>query len=103
MEKLKQALIAFCRNEGISVVFGSENKITVKEQDLLKFPLKNTAEREELISSLKQIGKWDEVVELDVSTLARILKRGEWPEPELEMLKRFGSQEKTYRLSVGKK
>jgi len=103
IEKLKQALIAFCQKEGVSVVFGSENKITVKEQELLKFPPKNTAEREELISALKRIGKWDEVVDLDVNALSRILKKGEWPEHELEVLRSFGSQETAYRLSVGKK
>ncbi len=103
MEKLKQALIALCQKEAVSVVFGSENKITVKEQELLKFPPKNTAEREELIASLKRIGKWDEVVELDVNALTRILKKREWSEPELEVLKSFWSQETTYRLSVGKK
>jgi len=38
-----------------------------------------------------------------VNALTRILKKGEWPEDELEVLKSFGSQETAYRLSVGKK
>lgn len=103
MEKLKQALIAFCQKEGVSAVFGSENKITVKEQELIKFPAKNTEEREELIAALRRIGKWDEVCDLDTLALSRVLKNQEWEEASLDVLRKFEVLEKTYRLTVGKK
>lgn len=103
MEKLKQALIAFCQKEGVSAVFGSENKITVKEQELIKFPAKNTEEREELIAALRRIGKWDEVCDLDTFALSRVLKNQEWEEASLDVLRKFEVLEKTYRLTVGKK
>jgi len=103
MDKLKQALIAFCQREEVSVVFGSESKIAVKEQELVKFPAKNTEEREKLIAALRRIGKWDDVAELDTFALARVLKKKEWAEPELEVLKNFEILEKIYRLSVAKK
>jgi putative RecB family exonuclease len=103
LEKLKEALIAFCQNEGISAVVGSDNRITVKEQESLKFPPKNTEEREKLVTALREIGKWEQVTDLDTSMLSRALKNHEWEEASLEVLRTFATQEKTYRLSVGKK
>jgi len=45
----------------------------------------------------------DDVSELDIHVLARILKNKEWAEEELSMLKGFWEMEKSYRLSVSKK
>jgi putative RecB family exonuclease len=103
MDKLKQALIAFCQKEEVSVVFGSESKISIKEQEVVKFPAKNTEEREKLIAALRKIGKWDDVAELDTFALARVLKKKEWSESELNILKNFEILEKIYRLSVAQK
>jgi putative RecB family exonuclease len=103
LEKLKQELIAFCQRKGVSVVFGSENKIAVNEYESLKFPPKNTKEREELVSILKSMGRLDEVIDLDVYALARILRNREWEEEHLDKLEKFGLKEKSFRLSVSKK
>jgi hypothetical protein len=103
LEKLKQELIAFCQRGGVSVVFGSENKIAVNEYESLKFPAKNTKEREELVSILKRMGRLDEVTDLDVYSLARVLKNREWDEKDIAMLQKFGLKEKSFRLSVSKK
>lgn len=102
LEKLKEALIAFCEKEGVSVVFGSDNKITVKKYDYVKFPGKNTKERDELIEALRSIDKLDDVSELDIYALARVLKNKEWEERELDLLSKFETKEKSYRLSVSK-
>jgi len=101
--KLKEALIAFCEKESVKVVFGSENKINIKESEYVRFPGKNTKEREELIEVLQSIGKINEVSELDVYALLRILKNNEWDEREMDLLRRFEVKEKSYRLSVSKK
>jgi len=103
LEKLKQELIAFCQRERVSVVFGSENKVAVSEYENLKFPAKNTKEREELVSILKNMGRLDEVTDLDVYSLARILKNREWDEKDIAILQKFGLKEKSFRLSVSKK
>ncbi len=103
LEKLKQALITFCKKKGVEVIFGSENKITVKEYEYPKYPGKNTKEREELIKALKKIGKLDEVLYLDVHALGRILKGKLWDKEKLEVLRKFEEKEKGCRLSVSKK
>lgn len=103
LEKLKQALITFCAKEGVSAVFGSENKITVKQYEYIKFPGKNTEEREELIKILQSIGKLSKVSDLDVYVLAKILKNKEWDEHQLDLLRKFETREKSHRLSISKK
>lgn len=103
LEKLKEVLITFCKKKGVAVIFGSENKITVKEYEYPKYPGKNTKEREELIKALKKIGKLDEVSNLNVHALGRILKGKKWDKDELKVLSKFEEKEKGYRLSVSKK
>ncbi|MFP4081943.1 MAG: RecB family exonuclease [Candidatus Aminicenantes bacterium] len=103
LEKLKQALIAFCQKKGVKVVFGSENKISVSEYESLKFPGKNTKQREELIRVLKDMGKLDQVSDLDIYTLARIIKDKKWDQRELDILRKFGKSERSYRFSIKKK
>jgi putative RecB family exonuclease len=103
LEKIKEALISLCQNKRIQVVSGSENKITVKEYDSIKLPAKNTKEREELVLTLKKIGKLEEVSDLDTYALIRILGNEEWEDNELEQLNKFWTKEKIFRLTIGKK
>lgn len=103
LEKLKEALIEFCKKEGVEVVVGSDNKISIKEQESMKFPAKGSEEREELIKLLKKMGKWNEVTDLDIHALANIVKDKEWAEKELKKLEKFETIDKNWRLSVKKK
>lgn len=103
LEKLKEALIAFCQRERVQVVFGSENKISVKEYESIKLPIKGTAEREELIQILDRIGRLEEVSDLNVYVLAKILDNEDWKQEELDKLSSFWIKEKNYRLTVSKK
>ena len=103
LEKLREALIAFCEREEVSVVFSSDNKITVRESEYIKLPAKNTEARKKLNELLRGMGKLDDVSELDIHALGRVLKSGEWSEEELGVLKGFWEMEKSYRLSVSKK
>ena len=103
LEKLKEALIAFCQREGVQVVFGHENKIAVKEYESIKLPGKGTAKREELIHILDRIGRLEEVSDLNVYVLAKILDNEDWEQEELDKLSSFWIKEKNYRLTVSKK
>ncbi len=103
LNKLKEALIEFCKREGVEIVVGSDNKISVKEFSSLKFPGKGTGEREKLVKALQKMGKLDEVTDLDVYALARVVNGKEWDEKELEKLEKFESVEKGWRMSVRKK
>lgn len=102
LEKLRKALIAFCEKKDVSVVFGSENKISVNEYESIKFPPKNTEDRAKLIEALKKIEKFDEVVEIDTYTLAKVMAAGDWDKEALDAISEFERKEKSYRLSVSK-
>jgi len=102
LEKLKEALIAFCEKEEVSVVFGSENKISVKPYESVKFPPRNSEERETLVMLLKDIGKLDEVSDLDIHALSGVLKNRKWEKHDIERLSEFGIRETKHRLSISK-
>jgi CRISPR/Cas system-associated exonuclease Cas4 (RecB family) len=103
LEKIKEALIAFCEREGLQVVQGTENKISVKPYETIKLPGKNTEERGELIDTLKKMGRLEEVSGFDTYALNRVLDKKKWGEKELNQLRRFWTKEKNYRLTVSKK
>ncbi len=103
LEKIKEALIAFCQKEGVQVVAGSQNRITVREYDTIRLPGKNTKDRKELIEILRNLGRLEDVSNMDTYALARVLERKEWKKDELDQLERFWTAEKNYRLTVSKK
>lgn len=103
LEKLKEALIAFSEREQVSVVFGTKNKVRINAQESVKLPRKNTEEREKLIEALKNMGRFEEVSDLDVSAFAKVLNSGDWKEEDLAGLRKFIEKEKTYRLTISQK
>jgi len=103
LEKLREALIAFCEREEVQVVNGSESKISVKGYETSKLPSKNTKERAELIDTLKKLGRLEEVSSFNTYALTKILEKKEWEKDELDQLVRFWTKEKNYRLTVSKK
>ena len=103
LEKIREALIAFCEKKGVEVVAGSENKISVKEYETIRLPGKNSKERAELIDKLKKLGRLEEVSSFNTYALTKILDKKEWKKDELVQLEKFWTAEKNYRLTVGKK
>lgn len=103
LEKVKEALISFCMNEDISVVVGSGHKISVKEYESYKFPGKNTEDRAKLVNLLHNLGKFDEVSDLDTFALEAVLKNKKWAEDTLLKISEFAIKEKKIKLSTAKK
>ncbi|MGD2294780.1 MAG: PD-(D/E)XK nuclease family protein [Candidatus Aminicenantes bacterium] len=103
LEKLKEAIIRFSQKKGIQVVFGTDNKITITPYDSIKFPRKNTHERQALVALLKKAGKFHDVNDLDVYALSRVVRNREWEQDIQEALERYAIKEKFYSLSVSKK
>jgi putative RecB family exonuclease len=103
LEKLKEAIVRFCREKGFQVVTGTDNKITVREQDTIKFPGKNTQERFELVKFLRDAGKFESVIDLDVFALKKIFENRDWDEDILTALGKYTVKETSFSLSVSKK
>ena len=103
LEKLSEAIFRFCREKDFQVVTGTDNKITVREQDTIKFPGKNTQERLELVKFLKDAGKFESVIDLDVFALKKIFENRDWDEDILTALEKYAVKETGFSLSVSKK
>ncbi|MFW6140314.1 MAG: RecB family exonuclease [Acidobacteriota bacterium] len=103
LKKIEDALIGFCDKEGVSAVAGSEKKISVNKYRDIAFPGKNTTERKEMIQALRDMGKWDEVSVVDVYSLKNILKKKEWTQEELDLLREFAEEKTGYRFYIKNK
>jgi len=102
LEKVEEALINFSEREGVEVIFGSKNKIKIKETEQIKFPAKHSKERDRLIQLLKKNGKWEEVTQLDTAALNKIIKNKSWDLDVLNILKDYVKLEKSKRLYMSK-
>jgi putative RecB family exonuclease len=102
LEKLEEAIIKFAEREKVDVVFGSQNKVRVKESDQYKFPAKHSKHREELEQLLKDKGLWDEVVQLDTSILSKIFSENQWDDELLRLLKDYVEIDRSKRLYISK-
>jgi len=99
--KIEEALIGFSEKESVDVVFGSKNKIRIRESERYMFPSKGSMDRQQLIQVLKKLGKWDEVIQLDTSSLNKIIQEKQWGEKSLQIVKEFVkfNQSKRFYLS----
>ena len=102
LEKLEEALFAFAEKEKVEVVFGSKNKVRIKETETVKFPYKNSKERDELEKLLKEKGLWNEVDQLDTAALNRILDDKKIDENLIKKINKFLTVEKGKRAFISK-
>ena len=89
IEAVKEHLIAYAKQLGVVVVFGSNKKATISISKDITFPGKHSKEREELIKLLKEEGLWGEVEDLDVYVLKKIVNEKKWDEKILKRLERY--------------
>jgi len=102
IDAVKEDLIAYARNLGVEVVFGSNKKATVSIGQDIAFPAKHTAEREELINLLKQEGLWGKVEDLDIFALKKIVQNREWGEDVLNKLTPYQEEKTTATVRLAK-
>jgi len=100
--KLEEALFLFAEKEGLDVVFGSKNKIRIKETETVRFPYKNTKERVELEKLLKENGIWEQVDQLDTAALNKILSDKKIDDKLIKEINKFIKLEKSKRVYMSK-
>jgi len=108
LEKLEQALVLFCRadldKEKVAVVTGSENSVTIRRVEQVKWPARNSEIRARLNAALKALALWDRVTDLDPHCLNRILKEEKaLSEKDRAVLESFKEVKTTHRLTVSRK
>lgn len=102
IETIKESLINFSKQKGISAVRGSNVIANINFFEDVKFPGKGTEDYEKLVHVLKNLKKWDEIVCLDIFALKKIVKEESWEKEALNKLKKFEEREKTERISLRK-
>ena len=103
LDKLKQALVAFCEKNQVSVVAGTEKKATVNPYKTWKLPGKNSEERARLLEVLKGLSKSEEVMGIDTHALVKVLQDKKWDDCELGKIEEFAHEEMAYRLNISKR
>lgn len=93
--KVKEAIIAYARSEGVGVIRGSDRRARVKFDKKLKFPGKNEAGRQELDSAIMGAGKWMEVSQLDTTSLIRLVENGLWDKELIDEVMKYGRIEES--------
>jgi putative RecB family exonuclease len=82
LDELKEEIIEFARQNGVTVLQGNEAKVSVISRQRRKFPGKDDPLRAPLEEFLRRSGKWDNVLEMDVQQLLKTIDEEKW-EPEL--------------------
>ena len=102
MAKVKDALIDYARQEGVTVLKGSSYKVRVKFGEKLGFPRKGEPDHENLDDTIIQAGKWPEVSQLDTTALTRIVEKGLWDKELIDQVMKYGRIEETSAVYLSK-
>jgi putative RecB family exonuclease len=95
MGKVKDALIDYSRREDVSVIRGTDRKVSVKFSEKLKFPGKSDPGRQELEDLIVSAGKWMEVSQLDTTALSKAVSGSGWPQDLAAGVLQRGTVEET--------
>ena len=101
-DKIKEAIAAYAKREGIESIIGSNHIVKVKFEESLRFPKAKTDDRAELEKLIKEIGLWDKMSQLNTKALANAVKFGKLDEELAEKIKQFASVEESVRGSQPK-
>jgi putative RecB family exonuclease len=102
LDKIEKALFAFSEKEKVDVVFGSENKVRIKETETVKFPSKSSKERKELEKLLKENNIWQDVDQLDTAALNKLLSEKKVDKNLVGEIIKFLKLEKSKRVYISK-
>ncbi len=89
LDKIKEAVIQYAEKEGIEVIRGSNNKLKISTKQKVSCHPKGSTERESLIKILHEINKWDEVSDIDVYAIEKIVNDSKWDSDLLEKIKKY--------------
>ena len=98
LKKIEEAILAYAKKEGVEVIKGRHNKIRIRINQTLKLPQKTDPRRALLDDLICQSGKWMEVSDLNLFTLARAISTKKLPESLMQKLSTFYTQETTSRI-----
>ncbi|MFC2122369.1 hypothetical protein ACFLRP_01630, partial [Bacteroidota bacterium] len=102
MDKVKEAIVAYARSEGVTVIRGSDYQTKIRFTEKFKFPGKQDKEHRQLASVIADAGKWMEVSKLDTSSLIRVIEDGLWDKGLIEEIMKYGRIEESDSVYLSK-
>jgi len=75
LENLRAAILTFSKESGAERIFGKEYVVGIRSEEIPKFP-KDGKERKKMLSLLKKSDLWEEVEDVNVFALRRLIKEG---------------------------
>ncbi|MEW5705716.1 MAG: PD-(D/E)XK nuclease family protein [Actinomycetota bacterium] len=102
--KIKEALIAYAKAEGVDVIRGVTKKAKVKIKEVEKYPYAGTPERKELEALLASAGCLEDVMKasLDLGKLAKAVKSNIWSPELIAHVKKFAVRETECSVTLSK-
>lgn len=102
LEKLKEALIAYARKEGVELIRGTDSRVKISPYARKKLPGKNDALRGELEKLIADSGEWVSYSDLNTYSIIKALEE-DVLKPDLKIkIENLLSQEESYRLSISR-
>jgi len=98
LELLKEAIVAYAKREGVEIIRGNDKKLRVKIEEKPHFPSKEEKEREKLDALIKEAGKWEEVSDLNVHALSKVLAG--WSPELIGKIMDFQKMEESCRIYI---
>lgn len=89
--RVEQALLAYARERGYSVIVGDAYEAAISETDVLSFPKKEDPTRPELEARVRELGLWDEASDLSLAKLEKTLRSDGLPPSARAALEHFGT------------
>jgi hypothetical protein len=100
LDELKDEILEFARQNGVTVLQGKEAKVSVISRQRRKFPGKEDPLRAPLEVYLRKLGKWDNVLDLDVQQLLQVIDEEQWEPELLSQLRNFLSTTPSVSIQV---
>jgi len=103
IEKLKEAIIIYSKENNLEKLFGKDKSLLVKEYSSYKIPDKKSKEREILENLLKENNFWPFVSDLSYIELSKLIRSDFFNESFKSKLLDFVKEEKIHRLYLNRK
>ncbi|NOZ81183.1 MAG: PD-(D/E)XK nuclease family protein [DPANN group archaeon] len=96
--KVRDDLFLFGKQHKVDTVIGSDVKLKLWSMKVHKFPGKRDPDFEELKMTVKALGKYNEVSDLDTFALSRKMGSPEWSEDIKKTIRRFSHEDEVQRI-----
>ena len=102
-EKIKEAAIVYAEKEKIDRIYGSDKKLTIKDDLKVDYPKGSDKKRTEFIRTLFEMGLWDVITDISWQALKKIARLEKWNQAVPESLKKFIKVNPVKRVVLSKR